>query len=366
MRRSLIFASVVLIAFLSACSTKPQNAPTPSSSPSVAATAAPSQPSAAPTPELKPAAPALPNGALGSQTIQSISPIASGGETCFVIKSDGRLFGWGVADMDTLGGGESVVSYEAPKEIMKSVQSVSGGQWATLIVDFEGKLWGIGSDYFGHLGNVPENTPQPVKIMDDVVCASAAARHCLALKKDGSLWCWGQHTGPVKIMEHVFYAVAARDGGYVIRQDGSLWEWGFATKEAVKMMDDVQYVDHETALKTNGDLMTWSYTEDGKRTEAVLALQDVKRCGMGVAVQEDGSLWTWGDNRYGQLGDGTNIDRAAPVKIMDDVAYAKKSNYYTLIVQTDGSLWQSGHMGAFDASYAVPYKIGDDVWLPEA
>jgi len=38
-----------------------------------------------------------------------------------------------------------------------------------------------------------------------------------------------------------------------------------------------------------------------------------------MAIKSDGSLWTWGYNGYGQLGDGTTINRSAPVKIMDGV-----------------------------------------------
>lgn len=38
-----------------------------------------------------------------------------------------------------------------------------------------------------------------------------------------------------------------------------------------------------------------------------------------VVLKTDGSLWAWGDNRAGQLGDGTKSYRQNPVKVMDDV-----------------------------------------------
>src|SRR5215831_6588617 len=31
-----------------------------------------------------------------------------------------------------------------------------------------------------------------------------------------------------------------------------------------------------------------------------------------LALKPDSTLWTWGHNRYGQLGDGTTIDRQTP------------------------------------------------------
>ena len=34
-----------------------------------------------------------------------------------------------------------------------------------------------------------------------------------------------------------------------------------------------------------------------------------------LALKSDGTVWAWGDNRFGQLGGGTNKDREKPVQI---------------------------------------------------
>jgi alpha-tubulin suppressor-like RCC1 family protein len=85
------------------------------------------------------------------------------------------------------------------------------------------------------------------------------------------------------------------------------------------------------------------------------------------AIQSDGSLWAWGNNRSGQLGDGTTIDRHAPVRIMDEVVAVSAESYYTMAIRTDGSLWGWGTNnfgelgdGTSEARH-TPIKIMDDV-----
>ena len=34
-----------------------------------------------------------------------------------------------------------------------------------------------------------------------------------------------------------------------------------------------------------------------------------------MALKGDGTLWAWGRNDYGQLGDGTTIDKSTPVQV---------------------------------------------------
>ena len=108
-------------------------------------------------------------------------PLACGSETYFAIRKDGTLIGWGNNENGTLGGSDLHIPVTEPREIMTDIRAVSSGQWVTLMIDKENTLWGIGMDYFGHLGP-DEDKQQPVRLMEDVVMASTSAWHCLALR----------------------------------------------------------------------------------------------------------------------------------------------------------------------------------------
>ena len=61
-----------------------------------------------------------------------------------------------------------------------------------------------------------------------------------------------------------------------------------------------------------------------------------------MAVKADNSLWAWGINTYGQLGNDTETEQRAPVKIMDNVSSAFAGINYSFVITADGSLWGSG------------------------
>jgi alpha-tubulin suppressor-like RCC1 family protein len=76
------------------------------------------------------------------------------------------------------------------------------------------------------------------------------------------------------------------------------------------------------------------------------------------AVKADGTLWCWGANGYGQLGDGTYVDRAAPTAVAvlgADVVQVAAGEEFTCARKRDGTVWCwgdnfMGQLGTGDTS----------------
>ena len=78
----------------------------------------------------------------------------------------------------------------------------------------------------------------------------------------------------------------------------------------------------------------------------------------------DYSLWTWGRNNYGQLGDGTILNRSSPVNIGTDSWLWVSCGYESSAgIKTDGSLWlwglnSGGQLGTQNIiNYSSPVQV---------
>ena len=64
-----------------------------------------------------------------------------------------------------------------------------------------------------------------------------------------------------------------------------------------------------------------------------------------MAIKADMSLWAAGRNTYGQLGDGTKIDRINPVQVMNGVVDVTTGVCHTLALKEDGTVYGWGFNG---------------------
>lgn len=85
---------------------------------------------------------------------------------------------------------------------------------------------------------------------------------------------------------------------------------------------------------------------DSNRFAPVKILSNIQSVAGGLShsliIDRGNKLWSVGSNEYGQLGDNTNQDRNSPVCIMDDVVQVSAGDYYSMALKKNGELWVFG------------------------
>jgi alpha-tubulin suppressor-like RCC1 family protein len=118
---------------------------------------------------------------------------------------------------------------------------------------------------------------------------------------------------------------------------------------------------HSLVLKDNGTVGAWGWNAYGQLGDGttidrhsqvmVQGLTSVSRLSAGLlhnlAVRSDGTVWAWGWNAFGQLGDGTAIDRATPVQVqgLHDIVDVSAGAIHNLALRSDGTVWAWGWNG---------------------
>ncbi|WP_353852917.1 hypothetical protein [Dehalobacter restrictus] len=235
----------------------------------------------------------------------------------------------------------------------KSVRVAAGTEFS-MCLKADGSVWTWGSDYSGQLGNgtmTPYKSLQkpgsvvPEKIIDsDVTSVSAGQNHAMALKKDGSVWGWGENlVGQVGVAKEPYYTtpqqIVANGCKYVsagykhtvaLMSDGSVWAWGMNNYGQL------------------GDGTTTNSTVPKKVIDSgVIAITAGDICTF--AIKSDGSLWAWGGNEKGLLGIEGAAEIHTPKKVIEKGVKKIDTNlgvngYFTVAIRTDNSLWAWGEL----------------------
>jgi alpha-tubulin suppressor-like RCC1 family protein len=254
----------------------------------------------------------------------------------------------------------------------KSIAIVATGRAHSLVIALDGSLWVWGGNSEGELGlgdsgdRTQRNVPTRVGAESDWALMSASDKHTLAIKKDGSLWAWGENEyGPLGLGESGVYnrrTIPTRVGlesdwamvstswvhTHAIKNDGSLWAWGYSSvRLGLGVWSGNQLVPIRVGAESD-----WAMVSAGFSCS--------------LAIKKDGSLWAWGYNNDGGLGLGDTTDRSVPTRVGSESDWAMVSVGYghTLAIKKDGSLWAWGNnsdaqLGLGDENRRlVPTRVG--------
>jgi alpha-tubulin suppressor-like RCC1 family protein len=192
------------------------------------------------------------------------------------------------------------------------------------------------------------------------------ALHTCAEDLSGTLWCWG----------NAFFAAIGDGGGqpldYVPPKKVIGFSTGFIQVESGGMDENDSESgasfdnDFSCAIDSAGAAKCWGSDSSGELGNRAMANTDTGNAaestpqqvyglnkdvvdlalggGHACAIQNS-DLYCWGDNEYGQLGDGTNTDRNAPVKVdSSNIPGTKTPNdveagyYHTCVIYNDDSV----------------------------
>lgn len=246
------------------------------------------------------------------------------------------------------------------------------GQGFAVGVKSDGTVWSWGTNFHdAYLGRQTasrneELKPGRISGLSDAVSVVSSSGHTLVLRKDGSVWSWGEndhgqlgyptqekYSGvPQQIpgLDSVVDISAQLGVSQVLKSNGTVWGFGWGADgrlggAAQKDMNPLMQIEGlknivrielgrgvSLAIDSSGRL--WSYGEDRQRLGRSLEptqltfvpdivplpkrVVDVSANAQAVyALLDDGSVWSWGYNNAGQLGTGERDERgrSTPAKI---------------------------------------------------
>lgn len=214
-------------------------------------------------------------------------------------------------------------------------------------IDDQSDLWGYGSNEYGQLGNgmvlePGETTGAPVKIASGVVSVDCSVNgyFCIYLTADGELYGMGSNmlgllgqdfdstnyycrhdnkvTSPVLLMDQVAYAQAGMESITALKKDGSVWWWGQYMSTYGTTVSDSEDFEKTTEDESNPCKMLYNSPRKILDNCVYAATGDWT----GAAISENGDLYTWGFNIFGECGTPVTEDDfiRTPCKVLEDVA----------------------------------------------
>ena len=298
---------------------------------------------------------------------KNIEKISAGGNHTVAIDKNGKVYAWGINYAGQLGDGTTTMANipicisDIPTNPLNRVKikEISAGDSHTVAIDEDGKVYAWGANVRGQLGDGTNNRSNiPICISDiatnlvNIKEISAGEDHTVAIDEDGKVYAWGDN-----------------DWGQLGDGTNNRSNIPICISDIATNLVNIKAIsaggDHTVAIDENGKVYAWGYNGNGQlgdgtnnRSYIPICISDIstnlvniKEISAGryhtVAIDEEGKVYAWGDNRIGQLGDGTTNDINVSICISDISGielYNKKSSkisangYWTIIIDENGEI----------------------------
>jgi len=295
-----------------------------------------------------------------------VTRISAGDSHSCAVTTSGAAKCWGANSSGQLGDGTNNAS-SIPVQVAgleSGVASISAAYNHTCAVTADGaaKCWGYGN--YGRLGNgANSNSAVPVQVSgleSGVAAISAGSGHTCVVTMSGAARCWGRNTDR-----------QLGDGSTTTRTT-PVQVSGLASGVASISAGS----KHTCAVTTSGSAKCWGSNSSGQLGDGSTSTRatPVQVSGLtsvvaaisagtsnSCAVTTDGAAKCWGGNGFGQLGDGSAMNKTTPIQVLglaSGVAAISAGNAHTCAVMTDGAakcwgLNGSGQLG--DGSTSTAY-----------